>query len=123
MKNKKINWKFKALNPVDYELDIYSNIENRLIMYIFGKAKRKIARTKNINVKGNISDINVINIPPMYYNLLKTILNPVCKAAVKSTKEDGIEILNFQVISAKFIRSSIDWDVNITFGGQYVDKR
>jgi len=120
--DKKIDWNFKAINPVDYELTIECIVSNKMMFYIFMKSKEKISRTKNISVRGDINSISAFDIPPSYHNLLKTILKKVTRDVVETIKKDGIVTISLYMKSGQFVRDDKEWKVKIIFKGQYVNK-
>lgn len=124
MNEKKIEWGFKAINPSDYEIIIETDIDNKLLYIIFNKAKAKLARTKGINVKGNIENIESMTVPVEYYNMTKTVLHKVLKNIKKEIAQDKITILSSVVSDAVFIRNEAKvWHFKAVLQGQYIDKR
>lgn len=123
MKKQTIDWDFKALNPTDYEarIDMYS--DNRFLLLIFNKSKKKLAK-KNINVSEQIDKIQKFPIDNRYLNMVKTILRPVIKNIQSSCREDKIELLSSYVDEGYFERDKKkNWKIVIIVKGQYADKR
>lgn len=125
MQKEPIKYKIICTTPTDYELNLEIPAKDRLLLRIFSKSKRLLS-IKGINVKDNKPEaINEFPIIPSYYKILKTILKRQIKEISKDFAKDGIELLNFEVIKARFKRNpnTKDWIVYITVSGVYADKR
>lgn len=124
MKSKNvIDWHFKKINPSDYNLNIKSNIDNKMMLYIFKQSRIRLIRKKGIKFKGNLNDIDSFEVPRKYFNLLKTVIYPIIKNARESIKEDGFILLNSYPEKAIYQRENNDWVVCIDITGQFADKR
>lgn len=123
MTKKTLDWEFKALNAIDYKIDLSFNVENKMLWYIFQKSRTRIARTKNINISGDVENIQRFDIDKRYHNLLTNIISPIIKKIKKETQEDKIEVLSYYVKYGFFKKKLDIWNVYIEVQGQYVDKR
>lgn len=123
MKQEKYEYKIRCINPSDYELKLTLHTENRLLKYIFQKSKQRLARIHNIQVKGNIDEVNEIEIPNNYLNLIKTNIYPIYKKQYKIFLEDGIQLLSYTVDKCHFERINGEWQIIIIITGVYIDKR
>lgn len=117
-------YKFRCLSPFEYELVFNMSVEGRVFDLIFSKAKAKLARTKNLSVKGKPDDLKEIPIPGNYLKLIGTFLRKNVKNVRKEVKRDGIELLSDMVVGGRFIKKDVrDWDIIVVVKGEYADKR
>lgn len=122
--DKKLNYKFTCVNPVKYEITITTEASNKLFNLIFRRAKRRYKKKKGIDIKADPKTIEQFEIDARFYKILKTGMLGKLKEIQKIVKKDGIEILNYKVKGGLFKRNKGgNWDIKLTFGGNYADKR
>lgn len=118
-----LDYHFRAINPTDFEIDLVYHAENKLMVHVYNKSRSKLLRKKNVMVAGNPDVIAGFDVPPEYINMLKTAIRPNVASIRKEVKQDGIEIMEWNVSDAKFKRVKEEWNICITVSGVYADKR
>jgi len=113
-----------CINPTDFELLLTLHVKKGLLEMIFNKTRSRILRKKNMEVKGNPDSIDNFDVPVNYYKILKLQCKKLIKIVSIGYKKDGIELLNYDVTGARFIKNkSSNWNIKIRFKGVYTDKR
>lgn len=121
---KNLKWRFEEVNPVDYLLTIKCDVENKLMVSLFGKAKQRLSRTKGIKLNADPNVIQSFKVDRIYYHVLKTFLNSTIKKIRREINQDKLDFLSHNIKTADFIRKpDQNWMINIEFEGQYIDKR
>ncbi len=126
-KKELIDYNMETVTSDTYNLKLQMTVQNRLVKYIFEKSKTKLKRKKGIGVSGSVDEIKSFKIPAEghYFKLLKTALNKQVRDIAKIFHEDGIYIVNHEVLDAYFIKDVEKdvWRVHIKLEGYYNDKR
>lgn len=120
-----INFHFRCTTHTDFELIFNIPIDNNTFNNLFLRAKQKLARTKNIHVRGNPGVIEEFDVPKEEYKLIKVILNKKINQVRKEVKEDKIEMLGYDVTKGKYQRDKENtdkWICEITIKGNYIKK-
>lgn len=118
-------YRIETINESDYILELMFKAQSRLFKKIFNKAKTKLKRKHNLSVNGEIEEIKEFKIPDNQIKLIQMAIKGEINKISNQTKQDGIELLNYNVISATF-KQDIDgnfWNIFINVGGIYSDKR
>lgn len=120
---KKLDYYFKATTPDNFEIGLDMSVEGKLMLMVFNKAKRKLARTKNLRVKGDPDSIQEFKAPQQYINVINTNIRPIISRISKEVASDGIVIMSWRTTDAKFIKDNDKWNIHVDIGGMYADKR
>lgn len=120
------NWDFhlKIWTPVEYELKIIFNAEDKLFLTIFQKAKERLEK-KDVDYKGDPALIDRFDLDERFFNLIKTYLKkPFNITAEDILRDNGFMLLDYHVVNGWFERDeNKDWLIHLVLKGTYTDKR
>ena len=119
----KIDYDFKLTTPTEYELGFIMFCTQKLFNHILQKSKEALDKKHGVIVPLGDPNLNKVEIPDRFYNLIKTILKKKIKQVSKAIKKDKIELLSVMVSHAVFNKIKDDWKIKITITGDYIDKR
>lgn len=118
-----IDYHIHCINPTDFELKLNMPVTGRIVKIIFNKVRSKLFRSHNINIPGNPDTIESVIIPPQYYKILKLNIHSIVGKTAREYKADGIELLSYDISSARFYKIGEGWVMEIILKGLYTDKR
>jgi hypothetical protein len=111
---------FECLNHMDYQCKIILKAKGSLMGKLFRMAKVALKRKHNIEVAGEIDKVDRIEIPDNMKKLTGIYIRKTYHIVKRIVGEDGIKLLNYELIKGDFIKKDSDWDIELTIGGQYV---
>lgn len=116
-------YKFKCVNPTDFELLLSMHVKSRFFQKVFIEAQKKMLKDKGQEVKGDANLIDRFEVEPKFHNLISTAVSKQRREVFKIVKRDGINILNNKVLKCTFERQpNRDWEVKIILGGVYAKR-
>lgn len=122
-----IKYKFRLLNPTQYECEFTFEIPRKIFNSMFEAAKRKLKS----HIEGgkldasSIDDIEEFEILPRFYHFVGISLKLQMREVRKEVEKDGVVVLTEKVIHGKFTRkkgvgeeeSSKKWVVTVVMAG------
>lgn len=131
---KKIDWdyEFETINPTDFKLKIWVNINhpsirgNRVLMKSFNMTRNILAKRYGKSVKGDPNVIKSFKIPDQYgyYKVINVATNQPLKDIKSQLYCDNIKVFSFDICEAEFKRDdNDDWNIIVNYNGQYNDMR
>lgn len=122
-KESKWKWKFKAINPVDYELILSFNADDGLFMKIYDKTVIRMARAHSKKVSGDPAVIEAFDVDVKFYPLLKNYVGkPFNITRQEITAQHGFNLLKYDVVRATFTREGDVWLIKVVLQGIYTRK-
>ena len=118
------DWNFKVWTPVEYELEIIFNAENKMFLTIFQQAKKRLEK-KSVQPGGDPELVDKFDLDERFFNLVKTYLKkPFNLTAADVLKEHGFFLVDYYVVSGWFERDAArNWNIHVVLKGTYTDKR
>lgn len=129
-KSKKlVDYDFKLLTPTDYECTLTMRTDNRLIKSIFSRSMISLRRKHGITLQEGVDanqqfkEIGKFDVNPRFYNMLKILSRKSFKEVVEEVNKDKIEVMTDYITHAEFIKDGEEWQINIKWTGNSIDKR
>lgn len=118
-------YKFKCINPVDFELRIFTSVKDKAIYNLFIKAREKLHRKRqDIKIGNNYDHIISFCIPDHLFKYAEVLLRNIVRKIENTIKKDGIELIKIDLHEMRYEKKlNNEWDCIIFFTGNYVDKR
>lgn len=117
-------WNFKALDFVTYEVTVSAVVNNKHLEKLFNRAKWALKKSRGVDVRGSVGDVDRFEVPVSYYRLVKTYMSSVIGQVERDVKADGIVMLDYNVKECFFLRrKDNNWDLVLVFRGAYDDRR
>lgn len=120
MRKDKIDWHFKAINQLEFDMDINFKASSKLFMLILEKS----IQSGNLKVKpDDINKMTSFEIPKEYFKYIHSLMERQLKPIYKELDADGIIVKTAFPSSIKFTKENNYWFVNILYQGLYNDTR
>jgi len=124
-KNNKFDYEFNCINPTDYILTFEVSISNRMIKYIFMKAREQIIKQRLKKPEDFKEDIPLdkFDLPQQYLKLMNVSMTSFLKDVKNQVSQDNIIILEHKLERGYFEKLETVWKCKLIYGGCYIDKR
>jgi hypothetical protein len=120
-------YKFKVLTSDCFEAEItvyfLNNLLKRIINISIKQLQKKGIDTSEFKEKDTYI-INSVNIPPLYYKLVKNSFSNLFKSVSKEVQKDGVYPINFEITNCVYKKvNEKEWILTAFLSGAFLYKR
>lgn len=126
MAKEAFKYDFEQVSDNEYNLELELKVKSRFMMMIFNKAKKKLKKKHDMDVKGDPNVIKAFDVPKesKYLNPIKVSIGSLINTVNNELKIDGIHIQTHHVTACRFVNvEKSGWIAKVIVAGMMIDKR